>query len=85
MLIQSIYWYIGNIVSADISEYEISFMEQVRGKFRWPASEDKIWVTKSDIICTIPEPAATGKSRRLYDLSLDIRQQIETIYLGMSS
>ena len=37
--------------------------------FQWPKTEDKLWIGFSDIICEIPEPLPTGKTKRMFKLN----------------
>lgn len=63
--------YIGMVLEHDDEddEVEITFMENVRKLLQWPKHEDRLWIDKKDIICTVSEPMPTGKSKRMFKLS----------------
>lgn len=63
--------YIGKITDFDNDdgEVEITFMENVRKLLQWPKHEDKIWIEKTAIMCSVSEPIPTGKSRRMFKLA----------------
>ena len=64
--IYSAKWYIWKIVDSDENEVEVLFMEIKKGLYQWPRREDRIWVDKSDVICSIKSPVPTGKSQRMF-------------------
>ena len=52
--------YIGKAIDVDVSDVHITFMapylDESHQYFRWPKSEDKIWVDSHEILCVVPEP-----------------------------
>lgn len=70
-------WYIGKVLAVETDECEVTFMQKVKGKFKWPGNEDRLWVPFSDILCSIPEPTATGRTQRLYELPANIVRMID--------
>ncbi|XP_060579551.1 uncharacterized protein LOC132736439 [Ruditapes philippinarum] len=65
--------YIGKVqeIDSEDGEYKISFIEKVKELYRWPRAEDILWVTHSDIIGKIDEPQQTGKSKRLFRITVE--------------
>ena len=55
--------YIGKVVRFDEDDAFVSFMNGSSGQigtstsFYWPTNEDKVWVSRQDILCVIPPPA----------------------------
>lgn len=74
-------WYVGQIMSVDESdkEIEISFMEQKKNFFQWPRTEDKIWVNSSDIVCQISPLKPCGKSKRMYKMDIEDKNNDEKL------
>lgn len=74
-------WYVGQIMSVDESdkEIEISFMEQKKNFFQWPRTEDKIWVNSSDIVCQISPLKPCGKSKRMYKMDIEDKNNVEKL------
>ena len=79
-------WYVGKVVSIDESggpEYLVSFMEQA-GKldcvFKWPKTEDELWISKKQLICKVSEPSPTGKSKRTFRLTEEDLQLIQDLH-----
>jgi hypothetical protein len=70
-------WYIGKVIAVDSNECEVTFMQRVKSKFKWPSTEDKLWVPFNNIICSIPEPTASGRCKRQYELADDIIRTID--------
>ncbi|WAR31893.1 LOW QUALITY PROTEIN: FUT1-like protein [Mya arenaria] len=60
--------YIGKILGND---------EDVRKLLQLPKHEDRIWIDRQNIICSVLEPSPTGKSRRMYKLSESDLKNIE--------
>ena len=63
--------YVGKVVDMDEEEFEITFMEsgsKVQKSLKWPRVEDKLWVSKQDVMCKVQEPQAIGKGKRTYRL-----------------
>ncbi|WAR31890.1 hypothetical protein MAR_034432 [Mya arenaria] len=61
--------YIGKILGND---------EDVRKLLQLPKHEDRIWIDRQNIICSVLEPSPTGKSRRMYKLSESDLKNIES-------
>ena len=65
-------WYIGQVIESDDRDVHINFMVAGSGKmkentFKWPLTEDKIWVGRDKVLCHIEEP--TCLSKRLFGIS----------------
>ncbi|KAK3102947.1 hypothetical protein FSP39_015174 [Pinctada imbricata] len=75
-------WYVGRVVSVDDAdeEVEISFLENKKEKFQWPANTDIIWVPFADIICVIKEPVSKGRRGRMLEIDPTDRDKIETLF-----
>lgn len=73
-------WYVGKVLDTYDNEVEISFMEKKKMLFEWPRRVDKIWVSNSDVLCTIGAPKETGKSMRMYRLSESDHAKITQIF-----
>ncbi|KAH3873080.1 hypothetical protein DPMN_036306 [Dreissena polymorpha] len=65
--------YIGKVVQfdEDDNEVEITFMKNMRSRLQWPSSEDRIWVDRTAIVCTVAKhiPAGESKSKLSFKLS----------------
>lgn len=72
--------YIGKVIECDDEddEVEITFMENVRKLLQWPKHEDRIWINKKDILCSVSEPVPTGKSKRMFKLAASDMANIES-------
>lgn len=80
-------WYIGKIIEIDQSDGEIhiNFMKRVNSKgsdlkYRWPASADKLWRTKDEIICNVEEPTPTGSSKRIFEIKDTEMARVKDVY-----
>ena len=63
--------YIGQIIDCDDedNEVEVRCMEKcgkVEGRFKWPRVEDKIWISKNNVLKVVEEPKAMGRTRRTF-------------------
>ena len=63
----------------DDNEVEITFMEYVRSLLQWPKNEDRLWVDKNAIICTVTEPPPTGKQSGCLSSASQISQSLNHI------
>lgn len=71
-------WYIGKVVQVDDDkDVEVSFMQQRRSLFQWPAHEDIIWVSEDKVLCKIACPVPHGKYGRMYQLNEDEKIKID--------
>ncbi|KAH3858959.1 hypothetical protein DPMN_101604 [Dreissena polymorpha] len=73
-------WYIGKVIKTDQYDIKIDFMEERKQLFRWPTRKDKLWVKKTDVLCTIAAPIATGKSNIMFQLENNTRVNIQNLY-----
>jgi len=74
--------YVGKVLEIDKSddEVQITFMEKcnkVANQYRWPSKEDSVWIGTDQILCSIPEPLPTGKTKRVFPLPDEIQCTIE--------
>jgi hypothetical protein len=72
--------YIGRVIDKDDSdgEVEISFMEPKKYFFQLPSRDDNLWVKKTDVLCNVEKPKATGKSKRMFKISESDKVMIES-------
>ena len=65
--------YIGKAIDVDGSDVHITFMapylDESHQYFRWPKSEDKIWVDSYEILCVVPEPNSNKRGFTLHESS----------------
>ena len=65
--------YIGKAIDVDGSDVHITFMapylDESHQYFRWPKSEDKIWVDSHEILCVVPEPNSNKRGFTLPEMS----------------
>ena len=65
--------YIGKAIDVDGSDVHITFMapylDESHQYFRWPKSEDKIWVDSHEILCVVPEPNSNKRGYTLPEMS----------------
>ena len=75
-------WYVGRIVEIDPDDdgfdYRVTFMQKKKALFQWPSNEDVVWRKKSHILCKTSPPIASGKSERMYRLSKEELEDIES-------
>ena len=76
-------WYAGKVTNVDTEdgEVQVSFMEEGKSLYKWPQREDKIWIPKCDILCSISPPVATGKSKRFFRLSDEDKILVQALYV----
>lgn len=74
-------WFVGRVIDIDDSdgELEISFMERKKQLHQWPRRVDTLWVSRSDILCTLDPPTETGKSKRLFKLPDSVTEKCYTL------
>ena len=75
-------YYVGKICEVDMEDglpYHINFMEQKRKAFQWPSRADELWCSSSDIMFQIEEPVPSGKSKRLFKLSVTDLKRMEAL------
>ena len=63
--------YIGKVINMEDGDIQITFMEAIRrqaGHFRWPPTEDILWVYPQDFVGKIAPPVAKGRSARSFIL-----------------
>ena len=62
-------------------EVEVNFLEPKKNLFQKPRNSDSaIWVPTNSILCKISDPEPTGKSKRMYKLSENDREQIIKLF-----
>ena len=72
--------YIGKITDIDPDDelaYHITFMQKKKEQYQWPAREDTLWCSKTDILFHIFEPIPSGTSRRLMKIHPMDRKKIQ--------
>ena len=70
--------YIGNVLEDDVSDKTLHIAFMVVKRFRWPNKQDTLWINSKYIIRKIQHPIATGKGGRLFRVSDDVMEFIET-------
>ena len=75
-------WYVGKILEIDIDDGEtlISFMDQRKNLFQWPRVSDELSITEEYILCAVRPPEPTGKSKRMFKLSDDDRERVQSLF-----
>ncbi|VDI60353.1 Hypothetical predicted protein [Mytilus galloprovincialis] len=67
--------YMGKVVEIDAPEKEmnISFMGRgkLEGHYRWPSTEDTVWIDFTKILCRVNDPTPTGRSRRVFVFQIE--------------
>ncbi|CAG2223343.1 unnamed protein product [Mytilus edulis] len=78
-------WYICKVLDFDNNdnEYQLSFMTKsnpVSHTMKWPTRPEELWVTETDIVCQVNNPAPVGrKPVRMYKLLPDDVNKIESL------
>ena len=75
--------YIGNVSEDDVSDKALHIDLMVESgkvvkRFRWSKKQDTLWINSKYIIRKIQHPIATGKGGRLFRVSDDVMEFIET-------
>lgn len=75
-------WYIGQVINIDQDDntYEITFLEQKKKSFQWPARSDIIWVEGCNIICKVSDPKAVGKKQRMLSIDVNDIKTVESLF-----
>ncbi|CAC5402742.1 unnamed protein product [Mytilus coruscus] len=67
--------YMGKVLEIDAPEKEmnISFMGRgkLEGHYRWPSTEDTVWIDFTKILCRVNDPTPTGRSRRVFVFQIE--------------
>lgn len=73
--------YVGKITDIDYDdhEFEISFMESKKDKYQWPKHEDVLWIPANDILFSVSEPTATGRSGRMFELQQIDKERLDKV------
>ena len=70
-------WYIGMVIEVDEDneEADISFMvpQDTENQFKRPARQDIVWTPFVNILCKISCPIATGRWKRLYNVTYNVQ------------
>ncbi|VDI31095.1 Hypothetical predicted protein [Mytilus galloprovincialis] len=78
-------WYICKVLDFDNNdnEYQLAFMTKsnpVSHTMKWPTRPEELWVTETDIVCQVKNPAPVGrKPVRMYKLLPDDVRKIESL------
>ncbi|CAG2254394.1 unnamed protein product [Mytilus edulis] len=78
-------WYICKVLDFDNNdnEYQLAFMTKsnpVSHTMKWPTRPEELWVTETDIVCQVKNPAPVGrKPVRMYKLLPDDVNKIESL------
>ena len=77
-------WYVGKIleINSDNGDALISFMDQRKNLFKWPRVSDELSVTEDDILCSVHPPEPTGKSKHMFKLSDDDRENVQSLFFA---
>ena len=57
----------------------IAHPEQSSGELK---KKDTIWLSKSDVLCKVDTPVATGKSEKMYKLDNQTLEKVQKLYKG---
>lgn len=77
------HWWIANIISAssepEYDDFEARFLHPhgPAKSFYWPREEDKCWVPRQHVLCTVPVPDTTGSGRRYKFSDANVLPMIE--------
>ncbi|CAG2230677.1 unnamed protein product [Mytilus edulis] len=78
-------WYICKVLDFDNNdnEYQLAFMTKsnpVSHTMKWPTRPEELWVTETDIVCQVKNPAPVGrKPVMMYKLLPDDVRKIESL------
>ncbi|CAC5395762.1 unnamed protein product [Mytilus coruscus] len=76
--------YMGKVLEIDAPEKEmnISFMGRgkLEGHYRWPSTEDTVWIDFTKILCRVNDPTPTGRSRRVFVFQIEDVAESERLF-----